>query len=56
MAMDAEPDRRNGSLTMRARPTDLLAEVLTYIRRGWAPVPVPFRQKGPTLKDWQHCG
>ena len=37
---------------MRARPTDLLAEVLTYINRGWKTVPVPFRQKGPVLKDW----
>src|SRR5215217_3357006 len=24
-----------------------------YIRRGWSPVPVPFKQKGPTLPSWQ---
>ena len=24
-----------------------------YIRRGWAPVPIPFRKKGPVLKSWQ---
>ena len=23
-----------------------------YVRRGWAPVPVPYREKGPVLKDW----
>src|SRR4051794_8650368 len=26
---------------------------LSYIKRGWAPVPVPYRQKGPVIKDWQ---
>ena len=25
------------------------AAALAYVRRGWAPVPVPYRQKGPTL-------
>ena len=25
-----------------------------YIRRGFAPVPVPAGQKGPVLKGWQH--
>ena len=24
---------------------------LNYIKRGWAPVPVPYRQKGPVIKD-----
>ena len=24
-----------------------------YIRRGWSPVPVPLKQKGPTLPGWQ---
>ena len=31
---------------------DTLAIVRSYIRSGWAPVPVPHRQKGPVLKDW----
>src|SRR4051812_49404189 len=26
---------------------------IEYIRRGWSPVPVPFKQKGPTLPGWQ---
>src|SRR5215211_6884115 len=25
-----------------------------YIERGWAPVPIPARQKGPRISDWQH--
>jgi P4 family phage/plasmid primase-like protien len=25
-----------------------------YIVRGWAPIPVPFRAKGPTLEGWQN--
>ena len=29
-----------------------LTTALDYIRRGWAPVPVPYRQKGPKLLDW----
>ena len=24
-----------------------------YIERGWAPVPIPARQKGPRVRDWQ---
>lgn len=24
----------------------------SYLRRGWAPIPVPSREKGPTLKGW----
>jgi hypothetical protein len=30
-----------------------LGIALGYIKRGWAPVPVPFKQKGPVIKDWQ---
>jgi hypothetical protein len=26
---------------------------INYIGRGWSPVPVPYRQKGPILADWQ---
>ncbi len=25
-----------------------------YIERGWAPVPIPTRQKGPRISAWQH--
>ena len=25
-----------------------------YIERGWAPVPIPARQKGPQIPGWQH--
>ena len=32
---------------------DALAAARDYIERGWAPVPVPFRTKGPLLADWQ---
>ena len=31
---------------------DILAIACSYIRNGWAPVPIPYRQKGPVLKDW----
>ena len=24
-----------------------------YIQRGWCPLPVPFKEKGPRLKGWQ---
>lgn len=24
-----------------------------YLARGWCPIPVPYRQKGPNLKGWQ---
>jgi hypothetical protein len=35
-------------------PTDTPIDIaLDYIRRGWAPIPIPFRQKGPTIKGWQ---
>ena len=30
----------------------MLAIACNYIRNGWAPVPVPYRQKGPVIKDW----
>ena len=26
---------------------------LSYIEQGMAPVPIPFRRKGPVLKGWQ---
>src|SRR5450759_2379971 len=26
---------------------------LDYIKRGWAPVPIAHREKGPKLKEWQ---
>lgn len=27
---------------------------LGYIDRGWSPVPIPYKQKGPLIKDWQN--
>lgn len=30
-----------------------LETALGYLRRGWVPLPVPFRSKSPNLKDWQ---
>jgi P4 family phage/plasmid primase-like protien len=27
---------------------------LDYVRRGWSPVPVPFKQKGPVIPGWQN--
>jgi putative DNA primase/helicase len=32
---------------------DLLSIVRNYIALGWAPVPIPHRQKGPLLDAWQ---
>ena len=32
---------------------DMLAAALDYIARGMAPIPVPFRKKGPVFDDWQ---
>jgi hypothetical protein len=32
---------------------DALAAARDYIERGWAPIPVPFRTKGPLLDAWQ---
>ena len=29
-----------------------LAIALDYIGRGWAPVPIPYRKKGPVLDEW----
>jgi hypothetical protein len=29
-----------------------LDTALTYIARRWAPVPIPYRKKGPTIPDW----
>jgi hypothetical protein len=32
---------------------DALSAARDYIERGWAPIPVPFRTKGPLLDEWQ---
>jgi hypothetical protein len=32
---------------------DTLKIAIEYIHRGWAPIPIPFRQKGPTIQGWQ---
>ena len=40
---------------MRAGESNaMLAAALDYIARGWAPIPVPHRQKGPVIDGWQH--
>ena len=40
---------------MRAGESNaMLAAALDYIGRGWAPIPVPHRQKGPVIDGWQH--
>jgi hypothetical protein len=31
---------------------DARAVALSYIERGWAPVPIPYREKGPQFKGW----
>src|ERR1700737_4281883 len=42
------------------RSTDLrimnnvLDVALDYIRRGWNPVPIPFKKKTPLDRDWQN--
>jgi hypothetical protein len=33
--------------------TTPLSAALAYIRRGWCPIPVPYRDKGPTIKHWE---
>ena len=33
--------------------TDMLAAVLAYIGKGWSPVPVPYKKKGPIIDAWQ---
>jgi hypothetical protein len=32
--------------------TDTLSAARDYIERGWAPIPIPFRTKGPVLDAW----
>ncbi len=34
--------------------TDLLSAIRALHTRGWALIPVPYRQKRPVLRDWQH--
>ena len=31
----------------------VLAAVLDYIARGWSPIPIPHREKGPLIDAWQ---
>lgn len=33
---------------------DVRRDVLTYLSRGWAPIPVPFQKKVPVLAAWQN--
>jgi tetratricopeptide (TPR) repeat protein len=32
----------------------VLAAAQAYLQRGWCAIPVPFRSKGPVLRDWQN--
>ena len=37
---------------MSARtPLDI---ALSYLARGWSPIPLPFKSKIPVLEDWQN--
>ena len=38
--------------TPGGRAMNALAAAIGYIGRGWSPVPIPYRQKGPRLKSW----
>lgn len=38
---------------IRANPQEIKNSALEYIRRGWAPIDIPFRQKAPTRNGWQ---
>jgi transposase len=35
------------------RASSMIDAARAYIRRGWRPVPVPFREKAPRALDWQ---
>jgi RecA-family ATPase len=49
---DGDPSRFPEAVQPSCAPTRLdLARA--YIRRGWAPVPIPLREKGPRIKGWQ---
>lgn len=30
----------------------MLAIALGYLKRGWCPIPIPFKSKRPNLNDW----
>jgi hypothetical protein len=45
----AEPER---SEQTNPAPLEI---ALAYIRRGWAPIPVPFKTKKPILDGWPKC-
>src|SRR5580704_10504155 len=42
------------SLGAAGRGMSPLDIALEYIDRGWSPVPVPHKSKGPTAKGWQN--
>jgi hypothetical protein len=38
---------------MAADAQATLNAAIAYIRRGWSPIPIPFRGKGPTIDEWE---
>jgi len=51
-AVTGESSSTSSTQHSKSPPTPLDV-ARSYINRGWAPIPVPFREKGPTDKGWQ---
>src|SRR5215207_5714967 len=47
------PSEHNGNTQETIRNASALNTAVRYIRRGWNPVPVRFKEKVPTGNDWQ---
>src|SRR5438309_9648245 len=45
MTRAADPDTLHG-------PALAYGAALSAVQRGWAPIPVPYREKGPHLEGW----
>jgi hypothetical protein len=37
---------------LSSAPVSIFEVALDYINRGWQPIPIPFREKGPTIAGW----